>query len=349
MRATTEDGWRTLGGCRFHKERGILEANSVPVILGELESTLLHVLSERSEAPIPVTDLIAAIWPKEQAGDIRNKFDSLYSRLQKKLARAGAPILIENVHGVGYRLSVSSTLLDGFLDDVGWELPSADAAEDMSLAQFAQSLALPPPEGLLAPNASLYIDTPHPLERYRGGNERLKAMLTLGARPSYLMSAMDPDSIARLTRCLIRPSLRLRLLESSKPVAEAPRSAVHNEPSYPLVRIVVTPFRTSPDHQYFVNATDRVHASLVHFDPDRGTAKVLKRGREAYEHAQHVAQYFPKHQDTLIDYSPLISERDACREQIRHAVLDHIEPSLHKFMKGIFRPGDQLAIPFHRP
>jgi DNA-binding response OmpR family regulator len=73
-----------------------------PVYLSRLEYELLAYLARNPTAVYSKRELLGAIW--NRPADCTRTVDSHASRLRRKLGAAGAPNLVVNVWGVGYRL-----------------------------------------------------------------------------------------------------------------------------------------------------------------------------------------------------------------------------------------------------
>lgn len=77
-----------------------------PVLLTQKEFVLLHALASEPERVFSKGDLLSAVWGYRAAGQTRTRtLDSHACRLRAKLAAAGGEGLVENVWGVGYRLT----------------------------------------------------------------------------------------------------------------------------------------------------------------------------------------------------------------------------------------------------
>jgi DNA-binding response OmpR family regulator len=75
--------------------------------LSRLEFELLSHLAAAPTRVFTKWELLREVWGFRSEGNTRT-VDAHACRLRKKLARAGAPHLVHNTRGVGYRLSVGS-------------------------------------------------------------------------------------------------------------------------------------------------------------------------------------------------------------------------------------------------
>jgi DNA-binding response OmpR family regulator len=92
-----------IGSLEIDTEARLAVVDGVPVALCRLEFELLVHLSRNPRWVCSKQELLRAIWKQSRASAART-VDSHASRLRRKLASAGAPGLVVNVRGVGYRL-----------------------------------------------------------------------------------------------------------------------------------------------------------------------------------------------------------------------------------------------------
>lgn len=76
------------------------------VPLTQKEFNLLHAMASEPERVFSKSDLLRSVWGYDAAGSARTRtLDSHACRLRSKLAAAGGDGMVENVWGVGYRLT----------------------------------------------------------------------------------------------------------------------------------------------------------------------------------------------------------------------------------------------------
>jgi CheY-like chemotaxis protein len=92
-----------IGSLEIDTEARLVHVARAPVALCRLEFELLAYLSQKPNGVCSKQELLQAIW-EQRCGSARRTVDSHASRLRRKLAAAGAPGLVVNVRGVGYRL-----------------------------------------------------------------------------------------------------------------------------------------------------------------------------------------------------------------------------------------------------
>lgn len=111
---------------RMHEDRRAVGFGSVEVALTPLEFALLrHLLSEPGRV-WRFDELVHKVWRTDHIGDV-SQVHAVVKRLRAKLARAGAPLVIEAVRGVGFRLTwESATDADGRTEDLRDPPPEAE-------------------------------------------------------------------------------------------------------------------------------------------------------------------------------------------------------------------------------
>ena len=92
-----------VGVLRVDRSAHAVHVGETPVALGRIEYELLLHLARDPTAVCEKQDLLRAIWHRQPPSSTRT-VDSHASRLRLKLRAAGAPGLVVNVWGVGYRL-----------------------------------------------------------------------------------------------------------------------------------------------------------------------------------------------------------------------------------------------------
>ena len=80
-----------------------LRTENGEVLLSPTEFRMLAAIASRPGEVVRRTTVVAAAWP-DGAIVSENTVDSLMRRLRGKLADVGAPIEVETVRGVGFRL-----------------------------------------------------------------------------------------------------------------------------------------------------------------------------------------------------------------------------------------------------
>ncbi|PSR14058.1 MAG: transcriptional regulator [Bacteroidetes bacterium] len=95
-----------LGHFSFDYQNQILELDNQQQTLTFRENKLLHYLVRHANQVIPRDTLIAAVWGDEGV-IVGRSLDVFVSRLRKRLL-ADPAVGIKSIHGVGYRLEVSS-------------------------------------------------------------------------------------------------------------------------------------------------------------------------------------------------------------------------------------------------
>jgi two-component system response regulator AdeR len=92
-----------IGSLEIDTEARLVHVDRAPVALCRLEFELLAYLSQNPNGVCSKQELLQAVWEQHCVSAMRT-VDSHASRLRRKLAAAGAPGLVVNVRGVGYRL-----------------------------------------------------------------------------------------------------------------------------------------------------------------------------------------------------------------------------------------------------
>jgi len=343
MTASLGDGWNDLGRCRFSSAKRTIESESGFQPLGQLEARLIELLVAESGGLLTAEALQNALWPNDKSDprSLRQRLDSLLVRLGKKLSRIGLENLIENRHGDGYRIAFAAAQM-GFLEDVpAMEIgqSSARTKHGMPMIEFARRLSVSEADRLLEPYCRMTVQSSQPIELYKGGYDRLIGNLRHGVRVLFLKGGDDPDAVGRLARCLLEPSLRQMARSSSSP-ARAPNITAHRDDDdwnliLNQVRIVVLPFYISPDHLYVLNSNSTVNAQLYSCDHETWLATCRERGLNAYRHGECFHQFIPQGEETLISFSPHCANPALVREDVRAAVLHHIDSSVHVLLDRV--------------
>jgi DNA-binding response OmpR family regulator len=114
LRARVRTVLRRVYGTPVRRRIGALELDPLgrearvggrPLCLARLEFELLCTLAREPRRVYTKAELLRGVWGYRTLGNTRT-LDAHASRLRRKLADAGAPGLIANVRGVGYRLTL---------------------------------------------------------------------------------------------------------------------------------------------------------------------------------------------------------------------------------------------------
>jgi DNA-binding response OmpR family regulator len=115
LRARVRALLRRVYGAPARRRIGALELDRLgrearvggrPLCLSRLEFELLCALAREPRRVYTKAELLRGVWGYRTLGNTRT-LDAHASRLRRKLADAGAPGLIANVRGVGYRLTLA--------------------------------------------------------------------------------------------------------------------------------------------------------------------------------------------------------------------------------------------------
>lgn len=102
-----EDVYTTLGNFKFYSEQQQLLHEDSIIPLTQKECELLQIFSEQPNTIVKREFLIKTVW-EDQGVFVGRSLDTYISKLRKKLAQ-DPNIMLVNVHGVGYKLEVSTT------------------------------------------------------------------------------------------------------------------------------------------------------------------------------------------------------------------------------------------------
>ncbi len=80
-----------------------MDVAETPVELSRLEFDLLRTLAAEPERVFTKEELLRDVWGYRSPARTRT-IDSHCSRLRRKLRDAGAPALVQNIWGIGFRL-----------------------------------------------------------------------------------------------------------------------------------------------------------------------------------------------------------------------------------------------------
>jgi DNA-binding response OmpR family regulator len=97
----------TIGSLEINSQAHQARVNGVELKLSRKEFALLRELASRPDHVFSNAELLRTVWDCRALIQTRT-VESHASRLRRKLAAAGAPDLIRNVWGVGYRLNENS-------------------------------------------------------------------------------------------------------------------------------------------------------------------------------------------------------------------------------------------------
>jgi DNA-binding response OmpR family regulator len=120
LRARVRALLRRVYGTPVRRRIGALELDPLarearvggrPLCLSRLEFELLCVLAREPRRVYTKAELLHGVWNYKSLGHTRT-LDAHASRLRRKLADAGAPGLIANVRGVGYRRALAPVRSD---------------------------------------------------------------------------------------------------------------------------------------------------------------------------------------------------------------------------------------------
>ncbi|USQ79580.1 winged helix-turn-helix domain-containing protein [Ornithinimicrobium faecis] len=89
-------------GVRIHEDRRAVRFGSVEVTLTPLEFSLLRRLINEPGRVWRFDEIVREVWGTDHLGDA-SQVHAVVKRLRAKLARKGAPVVIEAVRGVGFR------------------------------------------------------------------------------------------------------------------------------------------------------------------------------------------------------------------------------------------------------
>lgn len=111
---------------QMHEDRRAVGFGSREVALTPLEFALLRQLLSEPGRVWRFDELVHEVWRTDHIGDV-SQVHAVVKRLRAKLARAGAPLAIEAVRGVGFRLTWDdATSAEGASDSAVADPPEAE-------------------------------------------------------------------------------------------------------------------------------------------------------------------------------------------------------------------------------
>ena len=103
---TLNNHFRVIGGFHFYPKENKLVTKQSEIQLSKKEGELLDILSNQINRVVKRDELEKRVW-EDQGVIVGRSLDTYISKLRKKF-KEDASIKITNVHGVGYKLEVTS-------------------------------------------------------------------------------------------------------------------------------------------------------------------------------------------------------------------------------------------------